>query len=201
MWPKKPDEKAEDFAYADDPEFSTIRRKLARWTADNVRIIKDLKPPRCSMLDGEGLRYIRPGIWQRRHDQRVLVGGAVDHFVADFQGHPTSRPLACRARLAWRSEHPRRRRRREWRQIRCCIPLAGFSVMGQPTSFGGTLRQRCCETSDPILLTTHQGLAHKACRSVNERSRCWRVSQHDPVPCRHCGACCWPARHPLPAVS
>ena len=24
MWPKKPDEKAEDFAYADDPEFSTI---------------------------------------------------------------------------------------------------------------------------------------------------------------------------------
>ena len=45
MWPKKPDEKAEDFAYADDPEFSTIRRKLARWAADNVHIIKDLKPP------------------------------------------------------------------------------------------------------------------------------------------------------------
>src|SRR3984893_16173556 len=45
MWPKKPDEKAEDFAYADDPEFSTIRRKLARWASDNVRIIKDLKPP------------------------------------------------------------------------------------------------------------------------------------------------------------
>ena len=45
MWPKKPDEKAEDFAYADDPEFSTIRRKLARWAADNVRVIKDLKPP------------------------------------------------------------------------------------------------------------------------------------------------------------
>ena len=45
MWPKKPDEKAEDFAYADDPEFSTIWRKLARWAADNVRIIKDLKPP------------------------------------------------------------------------------------------------------------------------------------------------------------
>jgi hypothetical protein len=45
MWPKKPDEKAEDFAYADDAEFSMIRRKLARWAADNVRIIKDLKPP------------------------------------------------------------------------------------------------------------------------------------------------------------
>ena len=45
MWPKKPEEKAEDFAYADDPEFSTIRRKLARWAADNVSIIKELKPP------------------------------------------------------------------------------------------------------------------------------------------------------------
>jgi hypothetical protein len=33
MWPKKPDEKTEDFAYADDPEFSTIRRKLARWAS------------------------------------------------------------------------------------------------------------------------------------------------------------------------
>ena len=45
MWPKRPEEKAEDFAYADDPEFSTIRRKLARWTADNVSVIKELKPP------------------------------------------------------------------------------------------------------------------------------------------------------------
>jgi hypothetical protein len=45
MWPKKPEEKAEDFAYADDPEFSTIRRKLAQWAADNVGIIKELKPP------------------------------------------------------------------------------------------------------------------------------------------------------------
>ena len=35
---------------ADDPEFSTIRRKLARWAADNVRIIKDLKPPQKSYL-------------------------------------------------------------------------------------------------------------------------------------------------------
>ena len=42
------------------------------------------------------------------------------------------------------------------------------------------------QDSDPILLTTHQGLAHQAYRSVNERSRCWRVSQHQPVPCRHC---------------
>jgi Protein of unknown function (DUF3631) len=45
MWPKKPVEKAEDFAYADDPEFSTIRRKLARWAADNVSVINELRPP------------------------------------------------------------------------------------------------------------------------------------------------------------
>ena len=45
MWPKKSEEKAEDFAYADDPEFSTIWRKLARWAADKGRIIKDRKPP------------------------------------------------------------------------------------------------------------------------------------------------------------
>jgi hypothetical protein len=40
MWPKRPDEKAEDFAYADNPEFSTIRRKLARWASDNVNIAR-----------------------------------------------------------------------------------------------------------------------------------------------------------------
>jgi len=45
MWPRRPEEKAEDFAYADGPEFSTIRRKLARWAADNLSTIKDLKPP------------------------------------------------------------------------------------------------------------------------------------------------------------
>jgi hypothetical protein len=45
MWSKTPKEKAEDFAYADDPAFSTIPRKLARWAADNVSVIKELKPP------------------------------------------------------------------------------------------------------------------------------------------------------------
>ena len=75
---------------------------------------------------------------------------------------PTFRPVACRARLAWRSERPRRRRRRRCRQNSMVHSACCFSVMGQPSHFGGTLRQRCCETSDPVLLTTHQGLAHKA---------------------------------------
>ena len=35
--PAQPDEKAEDFAYADHPELTTFWRKLARWAADNVR--------------------------------------------------------------------------------------------------------------------------------------------------------------------
>ena len=52
---------------------------------------------------------------------------------------------------------------------------AALSVIGEPSHFGGTLRQRCCQTSDPILLTTHQGLRIKRARS-NERSGCWRVS-------------------------
>ena len=43
--PKSPMKKLRILSYADDLEFSTIRRKLARWAADNVRIIKDLKPP------------------------------------------------------------------------------------------------------------------------------------------------------------
>jgi hypothetical protein len=44
MWPKKADEVVADFAYSDDDEFATIRRKLARWSADNAEAIKGLKP-------------------------------------------------------------------------------------------------------------------------------------------------------------
>jgi hypothetical protein len=72
---------------------------------------------------------------------------------------PTSRPVACQARL-WRSERPRRKTpvpSDSMVHSACC-----FSVTGNRPTFGGTLRQRCCETSDPVRLTTHQGLAHKA---------------------------------------
>ena len=44
MWPTKPDEVVEDFAYADDEEFSILRRKLARWSADHAVALKDAKP-------------------------------------------------------------------------------------------------------------------------------------------------------------
>ncbi len=42
--PKKADEKAEDFSYVDDEEFANLRRKLARWSADNAAALKELKP-------------------------------------------------------------------------------------------------------------------------------------------------------------
>ena len=44
LWPKKADEKIADFAYCDDEEFINLRRKLARWSADNATAIKELKP-------------------------------------------------------------------------------------------------------------------------------------------------------------
>jgi hypothetical protein len=95
---------------------------------------------------------------------------------------PTFRPEACRARLAWRSERPRTQRRRRCRQTRCafCLLLLGH---GQPSHFGGTLRQRCCETSDPARLSDPVRLTRtrtvrttKRNKSASERSRFWRVS-------------------------
>ncbi len=44
LWPKTPDEKVSDFGFTDDDEFSTLRRKLVRWSADNAAVLKDLRP-------------------------------------------------------------------------------------------------------------------------------------------------------------
>jgi putative DNA primase/helicase len=44
LWPKKADEKIEDFSYTDDKEFAKLRRKLARWSADNAAAIRKPKP-------------------------------------------------------------------------------------------------------------------------------------------------------------
>ena len=44
LWPKTLDEKVADFGFADDEEFLTLRRKLARWATDNAAAIKDTKP-------------------------------------------------------------------------------------------------------------------------------------------------------------
>jgi putative DNA primase/helicase len=44
LWPKKPEEKVENFNHIDDEEFANLRRKLARWTQDNAAALKDAKP-------------------------------------------------------------------------------------------------------------------------------------------------------------
>ena len=44
LWPKKADEKVEAFSHADDAEFAVLRRKLARWSADQATALKDAVP-------------------------------------------------------------------------------------------------------------------------------------------------------------
>ena len=103
---------------------------------------------------------------ERRYgDQRVLLGGAVDHFVAGFQGHP--RPglgVPGSPRVAIRI--PPKTTKTPVASDSMVYSVCCFSVMGQPSNFGGTLRQCCCETSDPILLTTHRPALpqHRQCQ-------------------------------------
>jgi hypothetical protein len=44
LLPKLPHEKVDEFNHVDDDEFITLRRKLARWAADNVAALKDACP-------------------------------------------------------------------------------------------------------------------------------------------------------------
>jgi len=44
MLPKRADEKVEPFDQIDDAEFAVLRRKAARWAADNAPVVKDAKP-------------------------------------------------------------------------------------------------------------------------------------------------------------
>jgi hypothetical protein len=44
LWPKRPEETVEVFPFADAPEFQELRRKLARWSADNATALAEAKP-------------------------------------------------------------------------------------------------------------------------------------------------------------
>ena len=44
LWPKLPSEQVADFRYVDDDDFTTLRRKLMRWAADNAVLLKDANP-------------------------------------------------------------------------------------------------------------------------------------------------------------
>jgi putative DNA primase/helicase len=44
LLPKLPEEKVEEFNHVDDDSFVTLRRKFARWAADNAATLKDASP-------------------------------------------------------------------------------------------------------------------------------------------------------------
>jgi hypothetical protein len=44
LWPKKAEEKVENFAHIDDEVFAALRSKLARWAKDNAAGLKDAEP-------------------------------------------------------------------------------------------------------------------------------------------------------------
>jgi hypothetical protein len=44
LWPKLPSERVADFRHVDDNDFTTLRRKLMRWAADNAMPLKDANP-------------------------------------------------------------------------------------------------------------------------------------------------------------
>src|SRR5262249_32549945 len=44
LWPKLPSEQVADFRHVDDNDFTTLRRKLMRWAADNAVLVKDANP-------------------------------------------------------------------------------------------------------------------------------------------------------------
>ena len=44
VWPKSLDERVTDFAFTDDADFVLLRRKLARWSADNAVVLKEFVP-------------------------------------------------------------------------------------------------------------------------------------------------------------
>ena len=45
LWPKLDQEKIVDFNFADNDTFVTLRRKLMRWSTDNLSALKDAAPP------------------------------------------------------------------------------------------------------------------------------------------------------------
>ena len=72
LWPKRPDEKVEVFAFADAPEFLELRRKLMRWSADHATTIAEAKPT------------LPPGFNNRRAANWHLLLAIADHTAGDW---------------------------------------------------------------------------------------------------------------------
>jgi Protein of unknown function (DUF3631) len=59
MVPRRPDETVEPFGYTDDFEFATLRRQLARFAADNAKILKAARPTvPASMNDRAAMNWV-----------------------------------------------------------------------------------------------------------------------------------------------
>ena len=72
LWPKQPDEKVEVFLFADSPEFQELRRKLARWSADNATTLAEAKPA------------LPPGFNNRLAANWRLLFAIADHAGGDW---------------------------------------------------------------------------------------------------------------------
>jgi hypothetical protein len=70
MFPKLPEERVEDFTFADDDAFITLRRKLVRWSMDNAAAIKVAAP---TMPPGFGNRLAQN--WRLLLAVADLAGG------------------------------------------------------------------------------------------------------------------------------
>jgi putative DNA primase/helicase len=72
MLPRLPEEAIEDFPFVDNPEFVEIRRKLARWAADNAVALGDARPEQP------------PGFHNRLAANWRLLFAIADHAGGDW---------------------------------------------------------------------------------------------------------------------
>ncbi len=91
LWPKRPDEKVEVFLFADSPEFQELRRKLARWSADNAATLAEAKPA------------LPPGFNNRLAANWRLLLAIADHAGGDW---PKRARLAATRLLSRQNAEP-----------------------------------------------------------------------------------------------
>jgi Protein of unknown function (DUF3631) len=86
LWPKRSDEKVEVFLFTDSPEFQDLRRKLARWGADNATTLAELKPT------------LPPGFNNRLAANWRLLFAIADHASGDWpeRARQAATQLSCK---------------------------------------------------------------------------------------------------------
>jgi putative DNA primase/helicase len=95
LWPKLPSEQVADFRHVDDDDFTTLRRKLMRWAADNAVLLKDANP------------VVPPGF-----SNRLAANWCLLLAIADAAGGPfPKRARAAAVKLSQRRHQPSERLR------------------------------------------------------------------------------------------